>query len=214
MWSTTVLKPESFDCRGWGKSIFNSPRITPGLVPRMMTRSASITASSMLCVTRRILLAGKAPACQSFPISLRRFSAVSTSRALKGSSIIRMSGLITNALANPTRCFMPPDNSRGYAPSKPFQPNHAQGLSSGYFRSAGGNIAGVQSKFCVFQHRKPRQQCEALEYHRHSPGFGPINSLPDAKTFPSLAGIRPARIRRSVLFPEPLRPNSATTSPE
>src|SRR5580700_11185689 len=46
-----------------------------------------------------------------------------------------------------------------------------------------------------------------------TPGLAPHNSLPLASTRPRLGGMRPARMRKSVLFPEPLRPSRATTSP-
>ena len=45
--------------------------------------------------------------------SFRRFSAVSTSKALKASSRQRIFGSATSARAMPTRCRMPPEISRG-----------------------------------------------------------------------------------------------------
>ena len=45
--------------------------------------------------------------------SPRSVSAVNTSRAEKGSSIRMMLGCVTNARANPTRCRIPPESSRG-----------------------------------------------------------------------------------------------------
>jgi hypothetical protein len=45
--------------------------------------------------------------------SARRLSAVSASTWLKGSSMKRISGSSDSARAIPTRCFIPPESSRG-----------------------------------------------------------------------------------------------------
>ena len=76
-------------------------------------RSASWTASSMLCVTISTALTGKSLPSQSRVSSPRRFAAVSTSRAENGSSISSASGSTTSARAKPTRWRMPPDSSLG-----------------------------------------------------------------------------------------------------
>ena len=78
-----------------------------------MIRSASSTASSMLCVTRKMAWVGMVFFCHSSSSSLRRFSAVSTSSAENGSSMNRTSGSTTSARANPTRCRIPPESSFG-----------------------------------------------------------------------------------------------------
>ena len=78
-----------------------------------MMRSASSTASSMLWVTMKMACVGMVFFCQSSSSSLRRFSAVSTSSAEKGSSMKRTSGSTTSARAKPTRCRMPPESSLG-----------------------------------------------------------------------------------------------------
>ena len=67
----------------------------------------------MLWVTIRMLLEGKDPAFQRSSISPGGFSAVSTSKALNGSSMRSASGSSTKARAKPTRCFMPPESSFG-----------------------------------------------------------------------------------------------------
>ena len=46
-------------------------------------------------------------------ISARKLSAVRASTWLNGSSMNRISGSTDSARAMPTRCFMPPDSSRG-----------------------------------------------------------------------------------------------------
>ena len=90
-----------------------SARIRPGLRPSTMMRSASSTASSMLWVTIKMLRVGIFLARHRSSSSPRRFSAVSTSSAEKGSSMNRTSGSTASARANPTRCFIPPESSLG-----------------------------------------------------------------------------------------------------
>ena len=74
-----------------------SARILAGVPPRTTTRSASKTASSMLCVTRNMLRVGIFLASHSSMSSPRRFSAVSTSSAENGSSMKRTSGSTARA---------------------------------------------------------------------------------------------------------------------
>ena len=90
-----------------------SALMRPGLVPSTMMRSANSTASSMLWVTISTALVGKSPEAHSSSSSVRRFSAVRTSSALKGSSMSRTSGSMTRARAKPTRWRMPPESSLG-----------------------------------------------------------------------------------------------------
>ena len=65
-------------------------------------RSASWTASSMLCVTISTALTGKSWPSQSRVSSPRRLAAVSTSSAENGSSMSRASGSTASARAKPT----------------------------------------------------------------------------------------------------------------
>ena len=83
--------------------------------------------------------------------SARSPSAVSASTWLNGSSMKRISGLTERARAIPRRCFMPPDNSRGYASSKPFKPTNVMAASDRCFTSAGGSFAARNGSctFCV-----------------------------------------------------------------
>ena len=76
-------------------------------------RSHISTASSMLCVTISTDCTGSLPSDHRSIRSVRRFSAVSTSSALNGSSISSRSGCTTSARARPTRWRMPPDSSFG-----------------------------------------------------------------------------------------------------
>ena len=94
-------------------------------------------------------------------LSPRRFSAVSTSSAEKGSSMNKNLRLDASARANPTRCFMPPDNSLGYADSKPCNPTEASARSALRCRLEMRDPAREQRRFHVFQHREPREKREA-----------------------------------------------------
>ena len=67
----------------------------------------------MLCVTMNTARVGIFLSSHNSSSSLRRFSAVKTSKAENGSSMNNTSGSTTSARAKPTRCFMPPDNSFG-----------------------------------------------------------------------------------------------------
>ena len=72
------------------------------------------TASSILWVTIRTDRDGHAAVGSPRSIkSVRSASAVSTSRAEKGSSMSRISGWTTSALAKPTRWRIPPESSFG-----------------------------------------------------------------------------------------------------
>ncbi len=86
----------------------NPREFAPGFRPSTMMRSASRTASSMLCVTMKMLRVGIFFACHKSSSSPRRFSAVSTSSAEKGSSmnkhlrLNRQRARKANALLHPT----------------------------------------------------------------------------------------------------------------
>mmetsp|Transcript_10004 Transcript_10004/g.30547 ORF Transcript_10004/g.30547 Transcript_10004/m.30547 type:complete len:96 (-) Transcript_10004:66-353(-) len=88
-------------------------RTLPGSRCKTTILSAMPTASSIPCVTTKMDLVGTSPPCQSRSNSDRKFSAVSTSKALKGSSMHKTSGSTASALANPTLCRIPPLSSRG-----------------------------------------------------------------------------------------------------
>ncbi len=111
--STSASNRGACRSRGRGRSTVSSAWIRPGLEESTRIRSASSTASSMLCVTIRIDLTGASWPSQRPTSSLRRFSAVSTSSAENGSSISSASGSTTRARAKPTRWRIPPDSSLG-----------------------------------------------------------------------------------------------------
>ena len=95
--------------------------------------------------------------------SLRRFSAVRTSSAEKGSSMNRTSGSTTSARAKPTRCFMPPESSFGIGGFEAIETDgvdHAHAAGAALF---GVDAAGLQRGLNVFKDSKPGEQGEALE---------------------------------------------------
>ena len=67
----------------------------------------------MSWLTIRIEEGFRSLAAQMSSTSARRLSAVSASTWLKGSSMKSISGSTEKARAMPTRCFMPPESSRG-----------------------------------------------------------------------------------------------------
>ena len=112
----------------------------------------------------------------------------------------------------PTRCFIPPESSRGYALSKPSSPTRSIALSARRVR-AKRSTARASSPISTFSitvnHGRRANDWNTIA----TSGLGPVNGLPSLVTRPLVNGMRPAMIRNSVLFPLPLRPSSATTSP-
>ena len=104
----------------------------------------------MLCETTSIALVGSAPLRQSFRMSSRSSSPVSTSSAEKASSISSTSGSMTSARAMPTRWRMPPESSRGSAPSKPSRPISSIAAAAFCARSGAGmpRASSPSSTFC------------------------------------------------------------------
>ena len=104
----------------------------------------------MLWETTSIALVGMAPPSHSRRMSSRRRSPVSTSSAEKASSISSTSGSTTSARAMPTRWRMPPESSRGSAPSKPASPISSIAAAARRARSAGAmpRASRPSSTFC------------------------------------------------------------------
>ncbi len=139
----------------------------PGFDVMTKIRSASWTASSMLWVTMSIAFVGKFGPFQRLSSSVRRFSAVRTSRALNGSSMSRASGSTTSARANPTRWRIPPDSSRrvrGFEPVEADEVDRPFGALAAFGRWDGERL---QAHLDVGSDGQPREQRERLEDHRH-----------------------------------------------
>ncbi len=99
--------------RGYGRGLSSTRPRRPGRGNTTTTRVAISTASSMLCVTMKIELRPFSFERHRLISSWRRFSAVSTSSALKASSRHSSLGCETSARAMPTRWRIPPESSRG-----------------------------------------------------------------------------------------------------
>ncbi len=98
--------------------------------------------------------------------SLRRFSAVSTSRAEKGSSMKSTSGSTTSARAKPTRCRMPPESSFGIGRFESVQADGVEHLHAALAALVRRHAAGLQGRFDVFKHGQPGKERKALEDDR------------------------------------------------
>ncbi len=183
-----------------------------GFFPSTMMRSASTTASSMLCVTIKIARVGILCPSQSSSNSPRSVSAVSTSSAENGSSMNNTSGSTTSARATPTRCFIPPESSFGYADSNPSRPTASIILSARLCRSIGGNpraSSGASTFSSTVSHGNSAKLWNTIETFGDSPRTG----CPCHSTLPADAGASPAIIRNNVDFPHPDGPNSARICP-
>jgi hypothetical protein len=75
----------------------------------------------------------------------------------KGFAMNRTSGSTTSARAKPTRCFMPPESSLGYAVSNPVESDgieHLQGALPALNRA---HPAGLKRSLDIFEHVQPRK---------------------------------------------------------
>ncbi len=150
--------------RGLGRGLSTMVRIRPGLAESTTMRSAMKATSWMSWLTMRIDEGLRSWSAQMSSTSARRPSAVRASTALKGSSMNRISGSTDRARAMPTRCFMPPDSSRGYASSNPSRPTI---WMAAWVRSLDLGLVhalGAQHALHVGLHRHPGVEGEALEH--------------------------------------------------
>ncbi len=121
------------------------------------------------------------------------------------------SGSTARARANPTRCFMPPESSLGYAVSKPLVPPFDH-LQRPPVAVDGAHAAGQQGRFDVFQDRQPGKQRETLEDDGDI-GICAAIALPCHSTWPAEGFDNPVSIRSSVDLPEPEGPSRPRSSP-
>ncbi len=198
--------------RGRGRSMASWKRMRPGSLAKIRMRSAISTASSMLCDTTSMALVGMPPCVHNSRMSSRRRSPVSTSSAEKASSISSTSGCVTSARAMPTRWRIPPESSRGSAPSKPARPIRLIAFSARSARSARAmpRASRPSSTFCctVSQGNSANDWNTMLIARA-----GPYRGWPRYCTVPASTPISPAMMRSSVLLPEPDWPSKATISP-
>ena len=183
-----------------------------GFLPSTTMRSASITASSMLCVTMKMALVGIFLLSHSSSSSPRRFSAVSTSSAEKGSSMNSTSGSTTSARANPTRCFMPPESSLGYAVSKPSSPT-VSSMRSARLRRSTAATPRASSGASTFSSTVSQGNSAKLWKTMATFGDSSPSGLPCQNTAPDEGCESPLRMRSSVDLPQPEAPSKAMIFP-
>jgi len=139
-------------------------------------------------------------------------SRVMASRALKGSSISRMSGSFSNARQIATRWRMPPLSSCGRFFSKPCRPTMSTNCcarsrysASGLPRTCAGNITFCSTVF----HGSKVGSWNMMPML----GRGPVIGRPAISIVPPVARSSPPHIMSNVLLPQPLGPRMAMNSP-
>src|SRR5438105_6435165 len=165
----------------------------------------------MLWVTKRIVV----------PVSrqTRRSSSFNRSRVISssapnGSSISRICGSLTSALAMDTRCRIPPDSSCGYECSQPLRP------------TSSSNSAGVALPLCFAPLATSSGSSTLASAVRHGSSAGSWNTKPMSRRrraapavpprmrmSPADGGTRSATARSSVDLPQPEGPSSVRNSP-
>jgi hypothetical protein len=160
------------------------------------TRSARLIASSTSWVT--ISTAG-AWAPQRFRTRSCILMRVRASSDANGSSRRRSRGSRTSARASAARCASPPESVPGQASIRWDSPTSAKAASARRRASPP---------------ERPSATFRQTRFHGRRRGSWNTTARADgtATSWPSAAS-RPARVRRSVVLPEPLRPRSATNSP-
>ena len=189
----TPGRPASGGCRG--RCARRGVRRRPSST---MTRSARTMASSTSWVTSST--AGRCTS-QSLRSSVCIRIRVSASRAPKGSSASSSSGSRTSDRARAARCCSPPESSWGQAFSRPASPTSS---------------SACRPRSEASLERRPRVTLSRTRFHgssRESWKTTDTFSGTSTRPVPATPRSRPARERRSVLLPEPLRPSSATNSP-
>ena len=94
----------------------------------------------------------------------------------------RISGSTASARAVPTRCFMPPESSRGYASSKPVRPTRCTTFSTGA-RTSAGFIPRASSAPPMFSATVSHEYSKKLWNSIASPGFSAGIGLQLGATF-------------------------------
>ncbi len=138
-------------------------------------------------------------------------SRVIASSAPNGSSISRTLGSRIKARQIDTRCCIPPDSSNGYFRAKSFSPMKSSR------RSARARVAADASPFnCAGSMTLLRTvfhgSSTACWNTTPASGRGLVTISPPQRTVPEDALSRPARMRSSVVLPQPLGPTTEMNS--
>src|SRR5215472_151555 len=195
--------------RGRGRSTFTTSWTRPGRADITITRSPRNTASGMEWVMNTMVFPDR---CQMRSSSRFTNSRVMASRAPNGSSMRSRDGSWTRARAMATRWRMPPDSSCGYLSSNPSRPTKA---SSSVARaverrpSSRRTWAGRSTFRSTVRQGRRTGSWKTMPMSR----LGPLTPCPRSVTRPADRGIRPARILRKVVLPQPDWPTIVTNSP-
>ena len=136
---------------------------------------------------------------------------VSASSAPKGSSIKSTFGLRISTRASATRCFIPPEISRGRLPPKGSSPTFSRQRRTSASRTLRG-IVRITPK-ATFSRTVSHGKRASSWNTTHRSGPGPAIRSPPTSTLPESGERNPATRRSSVLLPQPLLPSRHTSSP-
>src|SRR5512145_925583 len=140
-------------------------------------------------------------------LSLKR---VISSSAAKGSSISSSRGLVTSARAIETRIFMPPDNSRGYARSKPPRPTRSSVAITSSAARTRGTPCKRSGRYALSN--TVAQGISVGSWNTKPISVAPCLAPPGHSMAPYVASPSPAISRSAVLFPQPDGPSRLTNS--
>lgn len=159
----------------------------------------------MSWVTRMTVIRSLLHSASISPLSFER---VMASRAPKGSSRRRISGIRQRARARATRCAMPPESWRGWAFLQDSSPTSSSARPISFAASlAFAGKASLRFASTVSQ-GSSLASWNMKPIRGRSPG-----SAPAKRTRPESGSSSPATSLRSVDFPQPLGPRIATDSP-
>ncbi len=132
------------------------------------------------------------------------------SRAPNGSSRSSNGGSLARTWAMAARWRMPPDSWRGRASAKPPRPVASSRSSALVLASERPSARGPHSRLARSDSQgNSVAACTTIGRS----GDGPTTGRPSSSIRPRSGGSRPASTRRSVDFPHPLGPSTASTSP-
>jgi hypothetical protein len=174
-------------------------------------RSASKIASSTSCVIMNTVCCVSRTMLMSSSWMVPRVSASSAPNGSSSSSIL---GLMANARAMPTRCFMPPDSCDGFlsmAGSRPTMPTNFSTCALTCARVQPGQRDSTANAMFL---RTVSQGMSAWLWNTTPRSrLGPTTSRPSMKTWPLVAVSSPASTFRMVVLPQPEWPMMQTNSP-
>src|SRR6266852_2550211 len=196
--------------RGYSIDSSSVDLIRPGRAVMTATRVDRNSASCRLWVTKMTVLRVRRQMSRSHsPIRTR----VCSSSAPNGSSIRRIFASIASARPIATRCFIPPDSSRGYFSAKPESPSGPSSSLAVRRRRAAGTpwSSRPNSTFSsAVRHGKRPASWNTVATRR---GSGVVTGWPSTRRRPSSGATRPPSMPSSVDLPHPEGPMSVQKSP-